>query len=100
MIPKLYVGNLTADTTRDQIHNLFSQAGNILAIDIISNRYTGLPKGFSFVFMATEAGALEAIKRFDGQLFNGRDLIVGPARTEGSVGDADTSDFQRNNMDF
>jgi cold-inducible RNA-binding protein len=100
MLQKLYVGNLAANTTKDQLHNLFSQAGKVLAIDMVSNRYSGNPRGFSFVIMVTEAGAFEAIKRFHGHLLNDRVLTVGAARAEGAAGDSDKSRFQRNNRDF
>ncbi len=77
---KLYVGNLSYSTTEDQIRTLFSQAGDIAEIAFIMDRDTGRPKGFGFVTMATEEGAQEAIKRFNGQTVDNRALTVNEAR--------------------
>ena len=77
---KLYVGNLSYNTTEDQIRTLFSQAGEIAAIAFIMERDTGRPKGFGFVTMKTEEGAQDAIKRFNGQTVDNRALTVNEAR--------------------
>ena len=77
---KLYVGNLSYSTTEDQVRTLFSQAGDIAEIAFIMDRDTGRPKGFGFVTMATEEGAQEAIKRFNGQTLDNRALTVNEAR--------------------
>jgi cold-inducible RNA-binding protein len=77
---KLYVGNLSYDTTEDQIRTLFAQAGEIGEIAFITDRDTGRPKGFGFVTMKTEEGAQEAIKRFNGQPLDNRNLTVSEAR--------------------
>jgi cold-inducible RNA-binding protein len=77
---KLYVGNLSYSTTQEQIQELFSQAGEIAEIALITDRDTGRPKGFGFVEMATEEGAQEAIKRFNGYSLDNRNLTVNEAR--------------------
>ena len=77
---KLYVGNLSYDTTEDQIRTLFAQAGEIAEIAFIMDRDTGRPKGFGFVTMKTEEGAQDAIKRFNGQTLDNRALTVNEAR--------------------
>ena len=77
---KLYVGNLSYDTTETQIRELFSQVGEISEIAFITDRETGRPKGFGFVTMATPEGAQEAIKRFNGQTLDNRALTVNEAR--------------------
>ncbi len=77
---KLYVGNLSYSTTEDTIRNLFAQAGDIAEIAFIMDRDTGRPKGFGFVTMATEEGAQEAIRRFNGQTVDNRALTVNEAR--------------------
>ena len=77
---KLYVGNLSYDTTEAQIRELFSQVGEISEIAFITDRETGRPKGFGFVTMATEEGAQDAIKRFNGQTLDNRALTVNEAR--------------------
>ncbi|HLY25210.1 MAG TPA: RNA-binding protein [Aggregatilineales bacterium] len=80
MTKKLYVGNMSYETTEQQIRELFSQAGEITEISLITDRDTGRPKGFGFVEMATEDGAKEAIKRFNGYSMNDRTLTVNEAR--------------------
>ena len=80
MATKLYVGNLSYDTTEDQIRTLFADAGEIAEIAFITDRDTGRPKGFGFVQMKTEEGAKEAIKRFNGYTLDNRALTVNEAR--------------------
>ncbi len=80
MVKKLYVGNLSYSVTEAQVRELFSQAGEITEVALITDRETGRPKGFGFVEMATEEGAQEAIKRFNGYLLQERALTVNEAR--------------------
>ncbi len=80
MVKKLYVGNLSYSVTEAQIRELFSQAGEISDVALIADRETGRPKGFGFVEMATEQGAQDAIKRFNGYLLMERALTVNEAR--------------------
>jgi RNA recognition motif-containing protein len=80
MSKKLYVGNLSYTTTQDQLRELFSQAGEITDVTVITDRETGRSKGFGFVEMATEEGSKEAIKRFNGFTFGNRPLTVNEAR--------------------
>jgi RNA recognition motif-containing protein len=76
----LYVGNLPYSTTEAQVRALFGQAGEITDVALITDRETGRPKGFGFVEMATEEGAQEAIKRFNGYTLENRNLTVNEAR--------------------
>lgn len=80
MAKKLYVGNLAYSTTEIAIRELFAQAGEVSEIALITDRDTGRPKGFGFVEMATEEGAQEAIKRFNGFTLDNRALTVNEAR--------------------
>jgi cold-inducible RNA-binding protein len=80
MAKKLYVGNLPYSTTQEQVRELFSQAGDIVEVSLITDRYTGNPKGFGFVEMATEEAAQEAIRRFNGYTLDNRALTVNEAR--------------------
>lgn len=80
MAKKLYVGNLSFNTTQSQIQELFAQAGEIEEVALITDRDTGRSKGFGFVTMATEEGAQEAIKRFNGKMMDDRALTVNEAR--------------------
>lgn len=80
MTKKLYVGNLPYSATEDQLRALFSQAGEIKTVTVITDRETGRSKGFGFVEMATEEGAREAIKQFNGYQLQSRPLTVNEAR--------------------
>ena len=80
MTKKLYVGNMSYDTTQEQIRELFAQAGEVTEVSLITDRETGRPKGFGFVEMATDEGAQEAIKRFNGYTLGNRNLTVNEAR--------------------
>lgn len=80
MSKRLYVGNLAFEVTQAQLQELFAQAGEISEINLVTDRYTGTPKGFAFVEMATEEAATEAIKRFEGFVLNDRALSVQEAR--------------------
>jgi RNA recognition motif-containing protein len=75
---KLYVGNLTYDTTEDNLVELFSEYGEVLSAQIIIDRETNRSKGFGFVEMAH--GADEAASALNGQDFRGRNLTVNEAR--------------------
>ena len=80
MATKLYVGNLSYDTTEEQIRTLFTQVGEIAEIAFITDRDTGRPKGFGFVTMKTEEASKEAIKRFNGFTIDNRALTVNEAK--------------------
>lgn len=80
MTKKLYVGNLSYGSTQEQIRTLFEEAGEVSEVSIITDRETGRSKGFGFVEMATEEGAQEAIKRFNGYSLDARPLTVNEAR--------------------
>ena len=80
MESKLYVGNLSYDTTEDQLRELFGQAGSIKEIALIMDRDTRRPKGFGFVEMETQAEAAKAIQMFSDYELDGRRLTVNMAR--------------------
>jgi cold-inducible RNA-binding protein len=73
---KLYIANLVYKITATQIHDLFSQAGEILHIDLAMNLETGQSRGYGFVQMSTEEGAKEAIRLFNRQMLGDQPLIV------------------------
>lgn len=80
MTKKLHVGNLSWDTTKEQLQELFAQAGEVTEITMMNDRDSGRPKGFGFVEMATEGAAQEAIKRFNGYKLDEREIAVSEAR--------------------
>jgi cold-inducible RNA-binding protein len=77
---KLYVGNMTYDTTEDQIRTMFAEAGSVVQVDVIKDRDTGTAKGFAFVTMASQADAAKAISSFNGKEVGGRPLTVNAAK--------------------
>jgi len=80
MTKKLYVGNLSYNTTEQQLRDLFSQVGQVDSVALITDRETGRAKGFGFVEMNTEEASKEAIKRFNGYTLDDRNLTVNEAR--------------------
>ena len=78
MSKKLYVGNISFDTTSDDLIQAFSQYGTVLGAQIVSDRDTGRSRGFAFVEMHT--GADEAIAAMNGAQLQGRTLTVNEAR--------------------
>jgi RNA recognition motif-containing protein len=80
MATKLYVGNLSYQTTDQQLHELFSEAGNVASAQVVTDRYTGEARGFGFVEMATEDEAQQAIAAINGRNVGGRALVVNESR--------------------
>ena len=78
MIKKLYVGNLSFQTTETELTDLFAQSGSVETVRIITDRETGRSKGFGFVEM--QDGGDKAIEQLNGKDFNGRALTVNEAR--------------------
>ena|SRR5688572_20227912 len=79
MSKKLYVGNLSFQTTEDDISNAFASFGAVESVSIITDRDTGRSKGFGFVVME-EDGADKAIASLNGSQLDGRTLTVNEAR--------------------
>ena len=79
MSKRIYVGNLSYQTTEGDLSNLFEQVGQVESVNIITDRDTGRSKGFGFVEMGTE-GADKAIAQFNGTELKGRSLTVNEAR--------------------
>lgn len=80
MTKKLYVGNLPYNTSETDLRALFEQVGEVAEATVITDRETGRSKGFGFVEMATEEGAQEAIRKYNGYEMNNRPLTVNEAR--------------------
>lgn len=77
---KLYIGNLDFGVTSDKLGQIFSEAGTVTDAVVITDKYSGRSRGFGFVTFETEQMADEAIKKFDGQDFEGRKIVVNKAR--------------------
>src|SRR3954469_17122048 len=82
---KLYVGNLSYDTTDSDLSQMFAAHGTVQSAQIIMDRDTGRSKGFGFVEMSSDAEAQAAIQALNGKESDGRALTVNEARpkTEG-----------------
>jgi RNA recognition motif-containing protein len=81
-VKTIYIGNLPYSATEDDLRELFAQHGDVHAIKLISDRDTGLPRGFGFVEM-DPAAAGAAIAALDGTEYKGRTLRVNEARDKG-----------------
>jgi RNA recognition motif-containing protein len=80
METKLYVGNLSYQTTEDDLHSHFTQVGSVNEVALIKDRDTGSSKGFAFVTMSSEEEANKAIEQFNGRSMGDRQLTVNIAR--------------------
>lgn len=99
MESKLYVGNLSYDTTEDGLRTLFTQAGAVVSADLIKDRDTGRSKGFAFVTMSNQEEAENAIKLFNGKMLDGRALKVNLARPREEGRGGERSFGQRSSYD-
>ena len=77
---KLYVGNLSFNTSDTDIKNLFQQAGTVVSCDVILDKFTSKSRGFGFVEMSTNEEAAKAIADFNGKDLDGRALTVNEAK--------------------
>ncbi len=82
MPAKLFVGNLSFQATEEDLRELFAQAGTVETVRIITDQFTGRPRGFGFVEMATKEEAAKAIEMLNGRLFRDRNLVVDEARPQ------------------
>ena len=80
MSTKLYVGNLSFDTTEIDLQDLFAKAGTVQEVALVQDKFTGKSRGFAFVTMGSLAEATEAINQFNGKDIHGRRLTVNEAR--------------------
>jgi RNA recognition motif-containing protein len=82
MAAKLFVGNLSFQATEEDLRELFAQAGTVETVRIITDQFTGRPRGFGFVEMATKEEATKAVEMLNGRLFRDRNLVVDEARPQ------------------
>jgi len=80
MATKLFVGNLTYNTTENELQDYFGQAGTVISVNIMQDRATGRSRGFAFIEMGSQAEANKAIEMFHQKDFQGRPLTVNEAR--------------------
>ncbi len=77
---KLYVGNLSYNTTEDDLRTLFAQAGSVTSVALVKDRDTGRSRGFAFVEMSDQSEAQKAISMFNAYKLDERELTVNLAR--------------------
>jgi len=84
MSKKIYVGNLSFDTTDDKLNQLFATYGAVTSANVIMDRLTGRSRGFGFVEMTSAEEAQKAITATDGKALDGRQLRVNLAKARTS----------------
>ncbi len=77
---KLYVGNLSFNTTENDLQDLFEQYGNVTDVGLVTDRATARSRGFAFVTMGSASEGEAAINALEGKEFQGRNLTVNEAR--------------------
>jgi RNA recognition motif-containing protein len=83
---RLYVGNISFNTTSDAIREEFTKHGEVTDVHVVTDRDTGRPRGFAFVTMGSEAQAAKAISAVNGAMLDGRPLRVNEAEERGARG--------------
>ena len=82
MNTKLYVGNLPYGVSEEELKKLFSEAGEVQSVKIVTDPYSGRPRGFGFVEMTSTAEAEKAISILNGKTLTDRTLIVSEAKPQ------------------
>src|SRR5215831_15888084 len=82
----IFVGNLSYQTTQEELHAAFAQYGNVERVNIVTDRETGQPRGFAFVEMTERRDAETAIAQLNGAQINGRAINVNEARPKPAGG--------------
>ncbi len=80
MAKKLFVGNLSWDTTDESLTNFSSQVGNVISANVVKDRATGRSRGFAFVEMSTDEEAEKAKQDLNSQSLDGRQISVNEAK--------------------
>src|SRR5262245_347772 len=86
MSAKLFVGNLSYQATEEDLRELFQQAGTVQSVRIVTDQFTGRPRGFGFVEMSTPEEAARAVEQLNGRVFRDRNLVVDQARSQAGGG--------------
>lgn len=86
MTKKLFVGNLSWNTTNESLGSFFAQAGKVESANVITDRYTGKGRGFGFVEMSTDEEAKKAMDELNGKELDGRAIVVNEAKEKENRG--------------
>jgi RNA recognition motif-containing protein len=93
---KLYVGNLSFQTSSENLQQLFAEAGTVESASVVEDRDTGRSRGFGFVEMSSKEEGAAAIAQFDGKEVDGRSLKVNEAKPrENRNGGGGNSNYRR-----
>jgi RNA recognition motif-containing protein len=95
MSKRLYVGNLSFQTTEQELQDLFQEVGQVESCNLITDKVTGKSRGFGFVEMTSDEDAEKAIGEFDGKEVDGRTLKVNEARPRQDRDRAPRRNFDR-----
>jgi cold-inducible RNA-binding protein len=85
-VKNIFVGNISFQTTEDQLRALFESFGEVSRVNVVSDRDTGRPRGFAFVEMASDDEAAKAIAGTNGKDIDGRTLTVNEAKPKAPRG--------------
>jgi cold-inducible RNA-binding protein len=85
-MPNIFVGNLSYQTTQNDLHAAFAAYGSVERVNIVTDRDTGQPRGFAFIEMSDQQGAQAAISQLNGTDLHGRTLNVNEARPKPTGG--------------
>jgi len=77
---RLFIGNLSYNTTEEDLRNFFAEAGNMTSVNLMMDKFTGKSRGFAFMEMGTPEEAAKAIELFHGKELHERALTVNIAR--------------------
>jgi len=80
MAKRIYVGNLPFSSTEDDVRNMFSEAGTVASVSLISDKFSGRSRGFGFVEMSSDDEANKAIAALNGRMMGDRALVVNEAK--------------------
>ncbi len=76
------MGNLSYSVTKETLEEFFGKVGKVESVSIITDKYSGQPRGFGFVEMSSQQEAEEAVKQLNGQTLGDRQIVVNEARAE------------------
>ena len=82
----IYVGNLSYDTTEDELWREFEAFGKVVSVNVVTDKFSGRPRGFAFVEMSSESEGEAAINGLNSKAFKERTLVVNEARPRPPLG--------------
>ena len=95
---RIFVGNLSFQTTESEVRNVFERYGRVTTVRVMTERATGSPRGFAFVNMPGMEEAEEAIARLNGNSLGGRSMTVNEARDRDEAKPFNTDTGRRSSL--